>query len=370
MFKKFNKFKKFISTFSFFFSKKTDNQSHKSILIIEGPSAIGLVELLRGRGDLPITFYVPLQIFSIFKKVRTKDQFYYYPGLVSAMKSIIFGCLKYLNPNTKTGLIMLIEFELISRCFENSKDIYGSVVIFNERMPLSAFASEWARSQGIISCCVQHGAIVENYFPVWVDKYFVWNDKFGDIIRSSGTRVETVVTGRLSKTPIIKNMTKSNIPLVILQPSGVSIPEEIIIANFVEVIEECIDVYGAVVLRPHPNDNNLKKILKYFPDKKNIKIDKDNLTDSLCSRHIVISLYSTVLLEALNFGCTAIQYIDKSWYKDIFYRSQHQIEGREALRILIDTFKNRKKIDNDKSIKVSSFLKPNIDLFLDNIIFD
>lgn len=362
------KIQKLILTFSYFFSKKTDNQLHKSLLIIEGPSAIGLVELLKGRGDLPLTFYVPLQPFSIFNKVRDKDQLYYYPGLIEVLKCIISGCIKYFKTNSKIGLILNIEFELISSCFKNSENVYNSVVIFNERMPLSAFASDWARFNDILSCCVQHGAVVENYFPVKVERYFVWDDKFGEIIKSSDAEVETIVTGRLSNKPIIKNIARSNIPLVILQPSDVSIPKKIIIASFVEIIEECLCIFGAVTLRPHPNDNNLKQILSHFPDKKNIKIDSDDLINSLCSRNMVISLYSTVLLEAMDCGCFAIQYINKNWYKDIFYRSQHQAEGRKALKILIDTFKNRKKIDNIDSSKVQSIFKPNVDHFLDNII--
>jgi hypothetical protein len=363
------KLQKFILTFAYFFSKKTDNQSHKSLLIIEGPSAIGLVELLRKKGSLPVTYYVPLQPFSIFNKIRSKNQPYYYPGLIEVLKCIILGCIKSLKTNSERNLILNIEFELISNCFNNSKNIYSSVVIFNERMPLSAFASEWARSEGILSCCVQHGAVVENYFPIMVERYFVWDDKFSEIIKSSGTNVETILTGRLLKEPIIKNIARSNIPLIILQPSNVSIPEKIIIASFVELIAECLNIYGEVVLRPHPNDNNLEKILGHFSNNENIKVESGDLINSLCSRNIVISLYSTVLLEAINCGCLAIQYINKNWYEDIFYRSQYQIEGREALKIFIDTFTNRKKIDNIESNKISSILKPNVDHFLDNIIF-
>lgn len=362
------KLQKFILTFLYFFSKKTDNQLHKSLLIIEGPSAIGLVELLKKKDNLPITYYVPLQPFSIFNKIRSKNQPYYYPGLVEALKCIILGCIKFFKTSSKRSLILNIEYELISNCFNNSKNIYRSVVIFNERMPLSAFASEWARSSGILSCCVQHGAVVENYFPIMVERYFVWDDRFGEIIKSSNTNVETIVTGRLSKEPIIKNIARSNIPLIILQPSNVSIPEKIIIANFVELIAECLNIYGQVVLRPHPNDNNLKKILSHFSNKENIKIESNELINSLCSRNIVISLYSTVLLEAINCGCLAIQYINKDWYKEIFYRSQYQIQETKELKILIDSFTNRKKIDNIESSKITSILKPNIDQFLDNII--
>ena len=88
-------------------------------------------------------------------------------------------------------------------------------------------------------------------FSCYGYKYFVWNRKFGEVIRSSGSNVKTIETGRLAKRPVIMNLTKSNIPLIILQPSGVSIPEEIIISNFLEVIEECLSLYNEVHLRPH-----------------------------------------------------------------------------------------------------------------------
>lgn len=366
------KFKKFVLTIPFFLSKKTNNDLHKSLIIIEGPSAVGLVDLLKDRGELPITFYVPLVYFSIFNKVRSKEQLYYSPGIVGLLMCIMRGFIKFIKTYKQKSFKLCIELELISNCFKNSENIYSSVVIFNERMPVSAFASERARSKGILSFCVQHGAVVENYFPVMVDKYFVWNRKFGEVIRSSGSNVKTIETGRLAKRPVIMNLTKSNIPLIILQPSGVSIPEEIIISNFLEVIEECLSLYNEVHLRPHPNDNILSKILCHFPEDKRIKIDKANLMNSLSSHNIVISLYSTVLLEAIYYGCVAIQYIDQRWYKEIFYRTDLQANSRESFKKLISSIEDvtKSSTDNFERKKLSSIFDTKLDVFLSHILID
>lgn len=366
------KLKKFASTIPFFFSKKTNNELHKSIIIIEGPSAIGLVDLLRDREELPITFYVPLVYFSIFNKVRSKGQLYYSPGITSLLLCITKGFIQFIKTYKQKSFKLCVELQLISNCFRNSENIYSSVVIFNERMPIAAYASEWARSKRILSLCVQHGAVVENYFPVMVDKYFVWDRWFGEVIKSSGSNVEIIETGRLAKRPVIMNLTKSNAPLIILQPSGVSISEEIIIPNFVEVIEECLNFYNEVHLRPHPNDNILSKILCHFPEDKRIKIDKATLMNSLSSHHIVISLYSTVLLEAIYCGCIAIQYIDQRWYKEIFYRTNLQANSKESLKKLLSSIEDEasSSIDNSESKKLSSIFDTKLDVFLSNILID
>tara|TARA_B110000977_G_C11084068_1_gene493919 strand:- start:162 stop:1265 length:1104 start_codon:yes stop_codon:yes gene_type:complete len=366
----FKKCKKFALTIPFFFSKKTDDKLYKSLIIIEGPGATGIVELLKKRDNLPITYYVTLQSFSLFNKIRSKNQLYYYPGLLAIIRCGISGFIKYFKSDSKKKLILSVELELALNCFKNLKNSYKSIVIFNERMEVSALASEWARANKIKSCCVQHGAIVENYFPVMVDTYFVWDKNFGEIINSSRVDLKIIETGRLSETPVYRNVTRSNIPLVVLQPSGVSIPEKIIISCFVEIIEECLNFYGEVVLRPHPNDNNLKKILEYFPGNERIKIDSKNLIDSLSSSHVVISLYSTVLIEAIYCGCLAIQYINKSWYSDIFYRTQFQVEGKAALRAFIANIKTRTKADHALTNHSSSMLEPRIENFLNTIFSD
>ena len=92
--------------------------------------------------------------------------------------------------------------------------------------------------------------------------------------------------------------------------------------------------------------------------------------DCLSSGYVVISLYSTVLIEAIYCGCLAIQYIKKSWYSEIFYRTQFQVEGKEALRAFIANIKTRLKADHAITKNTSSMLEPRIENFLNTIFSD
>lgn len=362
-------FKKIALIAPFFFSAKTEDNRNKCLVVIEGPSAIDLLKLLKG-SEWPITYYVPLTFYPIFNKFRSKEQINYYPGLIMAIRSMLSAAAKSFDRDRNESFKALLEAELASLCFKNLGDQYKSIVVFNERMSTSVLAIKNAKSRNITSICIQHGAVVENYFPISVDKYFVWDEKFGQVIQAACSSVEIVETGRLAPMPVVESKARSNIPLVIMQPAGVSLPAHIISVSFIEIIEVCLDVHGEVALRPHPNDNILKSILKHFKHDKRIKIDSDGLIDSLSSRCTVISLYSTVLLEALYCGCLAIQYIHHSWYKEIFYRTPVQLQGRDALKKFICDIEDGGN-DLELPIKISdSMFDPKMDVFFNNIFDD
>ena len=364
----FKKLIKVFKTIPYFVFRRTNTVLNKSLLIIEGPAALDLILLLEDKGSLPITFYVPCSYYATVKENTSKQHETVYLGPLIVFKSLCSVLYNGFLMRKNNTFLVDFELTLVTEFLESVDKNYNSVVVFNERMAVSNCATSWAKEHGIKSYCVQHGAIVENYFPVLVDIYFVWNQKFGEMISANTSKVSVIETGRLAATLSRRTLPRSLTPLVILQPNGVSISEDIVIKNFVEIIEECLDFYGEVFLRPHPNDNNLNQILTHFNYDERISISTGNLRDSLCSRHIAISLYSTVLLEAQYYGCVAVQYIDDSWYASMFYRTYCQIEGREELRALFVSMNDRSESQSVPVESLDPMFTPKLDIFLANII--
>ena len=318
------------------FGKK--NTRTIALVVLDGPSSVSVSKKLSSMTE-EIVFYVPVQYSSPVLKSElpfsliVASSFYQY---ITVFLSVIWQT----EGEKISSILTMIDKNLIRLYLEKNNKLISNVVVFNERGPFACSALAAAKRFNIRTCCIQHGAIVENYFPIHVDVYFTWSKYFSDVVKSGCSRVLTINVGRLDYTvPQANFVEKSNKPLVALQPGNTSIPFPVLLDNFVDVVEVCLEVFNGVVLRRHPNDNISADLLARLGCDKRIFFDDDLLNDSLAKRNVVISLYSTVLLEASMSGCLTVQYVSDSWFKPIYQRSINIFYTKQSLREFIEKVK-------------------------------
>jgi hypothetical protein len=134
-------------------------------------------------------------------------------------------------------------------------------------------------------------------------------------------------------------MEKIKTPLLVLQPADVSIAREELLSQFKRVIDVCYKYYDVIALRPHPSDNILPDILTYIGDRE-FTIHTGLLSDVLSRYLIVISLYSTVLLEVPFYGGLPVQYLENGYLNKLMRRcdltAETQIELEDIFNNIMD----------------------------------
>lgn len=349
--KKFKLLMEYIKNLNFYGSK---NNRMENIIIIDGPSSVSVAEKIYFESInlnkknmiccLVPLHYVPPVLKSSFGLdfVAAPTKYQYFMAFVLSIKKFKFR-------NISFGFKIFSEI-IIYLYIRNNRKYIKNLIVFNERGPFACSAITAAKEFNIKICCIQHGAIVDNYFPTNVDMYFTWSDYFSEIIKERSSNVSAVNVGKLDYTMFErKSLNRLKEPLVVLQPGNVSIPFDILLNEYVEVIEICLDVFDGLMLRRHPNDNISEKIISIFDGDKRILFDDESLSDSLSKRKIVISLYSTVLLEAALSDCIPVQYVSDKWFKPIYKRSSIVLKGKDRLKIFLQG------IESGENSVVSSF---------------
>ena len=337
----------------------------KNIVIVNGASAISVSKKLSNESD-DFGFFVPIKYIPRVLNAGLVERVIVAPSFAVYVRAVLFAIRDFGCKDFSSFLSFWGSKLVLSYIDKNKKNILN-VIVYNERLiiPLSAIAA--AKKNKIRTCCIQHGAIVENYFPVGVDVYFTWSDYYSGIINERSPDVLAINVGRLDYSappPSISN--RSDIPLVALQPGDVSIPYETLLRNFVDIVEVCLDVFDGVVLRRHPKDNVSVALLYFFNNDKRISFDVDSLQDSLAKRKVVISLYSTVLLEAVMSGCLAVQFVGAEWYKPIFRRSAIIFSEKNKLENYLKDKKNQSLVVDVDSVDMIVG-QPNYELFLNSL---
>lgn len=344
----------------FYIIKPKSKLLAEHIIVVDGPTSIEVSKKLFDLNDR-INFFIPLHYIPLIKNTNIADRAIMPPlhaAIILAFQSFFLSCKKKTEPFTT-----ILSSKLICYYIRKNHLHVKGLTTFNERnlVPYSAICC--ARSVFAKTSCIQHGAIVEKYFPIYVDTYFTWSDYFSELIHQRYPKVKTMNVGKLGYSPPLMNSsTHSSLPLIILQPGDISISYELLFHDFVNIIKTCLETHDGVILRPHPNDNILEKLLRHFQFDPRINIDKLDLRYSLSKAKFVISLYSTVLIEASLSGCISIQYINHAWYKPIFKRSHIMVSSSDSLsHILISPNLNMEE-QQEKFLS-----KPNYNLFFETL---
>lgn len=298
------------------------------LLVIDGPASIYTSKLiLESSSSLNFKCIVSAHFITRIKKsdVVLKD---YMVGW--QFTTIVFGLFRFLClfkeykkfPNI-SKVTALSNSECITKHIINNAPYIKDIIVFNEKNPFARLAVSIAKTKNISTSCIQHGAVVDNYFPVFVDRYFTWSEYYSNVLQERVPGLNTVCVGRLGYDSPANHtmMEKVNIPLLVLQPADVSIAKEELLSQFKKIIDVCYRYYGAIHLRPHPSDNIMPDILNYIGDRKYF-IHSGPLGEVLSRHLVVISLYSTVLLEVPPYDGLPVQYLEERYSSELMRRCE------------------------------------------------
>ncbi len=281
-----------------------------------------------------------------------------------SLSTVIKGLYNYLSTykitrwfNEVAQIRAAINAECIVGHISHNAKMINAVVVFNERNNFPALAISTASNHGIVTACIQHGAVVKNYFPINVDWYFTWSDYYSDLLRRHVPRLKTASVGRLgfNKPVILPNSPKLHNILLVLQPADVSISRNHLLSHFYEIIDISYSFFDKITIRPHPSDNILGDIVKHIGDRKYF-VDSGQINDSLSRHELVVSIYSTVLLEAPYFGCLPIQYIEAKSDNELMQRCELLANNRTELNVIFTELRDKAYFSGclNRAIKFSS----------------
>ncbi|OAI14294.1 hypothetical protein A1359_10745 [Methylomonas lenta] len=313
------------------------------LLVVDGPASISISRLiLEANSILDFKCIVSAHFIT---RLKGSDNSLKNSMVGWQFTTVLFGLFRFLCLAKKykkipdiSQVTAMSNFECITRYIENNTHYIKDVIVFNEKNPFTKLAVSTAKKNGIKTSCIQHGAVVENYFPIFVDRYFTWSEYYSNILQERVPGLNTVCVGRLDYVEQVNYLAteKNKIPLLVLQPADVSIAREELLSQFKIVIDVCYKYYDAIALRPHPSDNILPDILSYIGDRK-FTIHAGLLGEVLSKYLIVISLYSTVLLEVPFYGGLPVQYLENGYLNKLMRRCDLTAESQMELE---DIFNN------------------------------
>lgn len=332
------------------FARKESESYH--LFIIDGPNAIKISALLVNSGT-PLTLRFIASAHYLTRLDETDASLK--QRMVGWQVSTLFkGAWRYLcackNAPHKippvSELRALTSRECIESHIKSNLRQIKSVVVFNERNPFPAYAVASAKKHAIATACIQHGAIVENYFPVYVDAYFTWSDYYSRLLERRVPGLKTSCIGRLGyqiPSPPPRSEKTSSL-LIVLQPADVSIAGDALLSHFQQVLEVCYRFFDTVTLRPHPSDNIMPDIAAFIGNRF-FSVDSGSLDDALSAHAITISLYSTVLFEAPLFDSVPVQYLATHLSGELMERSELRAESPEDLHAIIKSLQDKTYFD-------------------------
>lgn len=233
----------------------------------------------------------------------------------------------------------------ITTYIQKNTALISSVIVFNEKNIPAVLAVQVAKRQGLQTGCIQHGAVVENYFPIHVDCYYTWSEYYSQLLQRRTPKLKAVAVGRLTyKATAHPEITKKHRPLLVLQPANVSIEESAILAQFKAVIDSCYQFYDEITLRPHPSDNILADMIEYIGDR-SYTIDSSDLGSALAGHELTISLYSTVLYEAPLYDSIPVQYCESHLSGELWSRCELQASAPEQLHEILKRLQDKQDFD-------------------------
>ena len=331
------------------FEKKQELKHH--LIIIDGPPATAIAKrLVDHPGSTDLRFMATVHYLALLDDIPPRLK----ARLVGWQLSTLFAALlnffgslgKFSKGQTlHNKLTSTINQVGIESYLRNNASLISSVIVFNERNAPPIFAVSAAKQLGLQTACIQHGAVVENYFPINVDCYYTWSEYYSQLLQQRTPGLKTVTVGRLTyKITDHPAIEKKNGPLLVLQPANVSIEESEIFSQFQTVIDSCYQFYDEITLRPHPSDNILTDIVEYIGNR-SYSIDSSDLSLALSEHRLTISLYSTVLYEAPLYDSIPVQYLEDHLSGELWSRCELQASTAEQLHEILKRLQNKEDLN-------------------------
>ena len=317
------------------------------LVIIDGPASIAISKLIvQSNTSLNFRFLASAHFLARLDASDTRLGEYVVgwrlSTIIQATFRSLFCCKGIRRMPYSSNLAALVNSECVVREIQRGASHIKTVVVFNERSPFTKLAVTTAKSHNIATACIQHGAVVRNYFPVTVDRYFTWSEFYSGLLKKEAPHLRTFSVGRLGYTipHDIPKADKRNSPLLVLQPADVSIARDELLSHFKKIIDVCYNHFDSITLRPHPNDNITLDIATHIGNRL-FSIDSGCIRDALGRHTVTISLYSTVLLEAPIYGSLPVQYLESSYSEEIMRRCELHAESPQALEVILNNLKDK-----------------------------
>ena len=327
------------------FEKKQTPKHH--LIIIDGPPATAIAKQLVDHPEssdlrfMATVHYLAL-LDDIPPRLKTRMVGWQFSTLFTALFVFLGSLGKFSKGQTlHNKLTSTINQVGIEAYIRNNASLISSVIVFNERNAPPVFAVSVAKQHGLQTACIQHGAVVENYFPIHVDCYYTWSEYYSQLLQQRTPGLKAVPVGRLAyKITDHPAIEKKNGPLLVLQPANVSIEEAEIFSQFRTVIDICYQFYDEITLRPHPSDNILTDIIEYIGNR-SYSIGSSDLGSALSGHQLTISLYSTVLYEAPLYDSIPVQYLEPHLSGELWNRCEFQASNPEQLHEILKRLQNK-----------------------------
>lgn len=278
----------------------------------------------------PVLFHIVHAKFASYLKpvVRylSSDQYAYLisvdPGLAPALESLNEPYVtEYYRSDTIHAVFVakaLKQFEGLVNAADRihsaiSRIRPNCVVLVEGNAPLDIITAEVCAQLQIPTFCIQQGwspVVHSGFRNMSFDEMFVWGEGFANLLAPSNPRQQFTVTGNhaiqaLGHEPTgmeSRSMTISfflQAPCALLSSRGYD--------EFIELIIWCARTYPTArfVVREHPSYPVPEELLAKMKAYNNIKFSsplRDRLADVIRESSLVVSVFSTVLLEAVALG--------------------------------------------------------------------
>ncbi len=357
--------------------KQLTGQRH--VVIIDGPSAIKISRLLADEDYSDALTFIPSihYLAQIAKDCPALTQRLAGWTVLQLFKSLIHYIKNLVSPpvkNSSGGLTGLMNEQILQHFIVSNQHSIASVIVFNERNPTPAFAIYQAKQCDIKTYCIQHGAVVENYFPVNVDYYYTWTEFYSRLMENRVKGLRCINVGRLAyQIKTTDTIARNEIPLIVLQPANVSIDEADLVEHFKKIIDVCYQFYQRICIRPHPSDNIIAQIEAYIAGRE-YSIDRGDMATALAQHEVTLSLYSTVLYEAPLYGSLPIQYLESPFNKELMHRCELNTTNKSGLTSIFKQLTDPKEFTHQlelaKQFAEQRMQSGNIHAFYQQIIDD
>jgi hypothetical protein len=186
------------------------------------------------------------------------------------------------------------------------------MIVTNERLMLSACAIHAAKQAGVFSCCLQHGALVEEYLPVQVDCYMTWGSSSAEWLRRRNVGAQTCVVGAPRVDRVAgyiecahRRPARSGRPIVCFftQPATMDFPQHYHERVAKEICEASrrSDLEMWIKLHPADSQDRWRGALGGNLDNVRILDGRADTYELIAGADYSGSFYSTVLIEAMMF---------------------------------------------------------------------
>jgi hypothetical protein len=261
---------------------------------------------------LSFAFSTPGTMLGIYKGFRSL------PSIRKALRRNAIGLYYYVFSSLVFRSLFDMLFEKISARY---------VITTSDLWPFESQFVWAAKDAGLKTYMIQHGIIVEYWWPFDVDYLFLWGDLHKEQLVRLGAPEERILIGGMpALEDKLKTRTDNNFqpgrPMNVLIISQTQAPD--FSASFMEKFASCLKVLGEqgdrfrVVVKLHPIESMSfyeKHNLDRLPNFTFVKHEK-GIHDCIIESDLCISLFSTGGLEAVALNRASIVLNFESWIED------------------------------------------------------